>query len=91
MIFDRRVSVATMLSICAGVLGLKRIPSAGSRLRRVVRGRGHVFLEGGAGGILVLHDGGEYERRGERHREGVGHNFIVPLEGVFADVSFSEP
>ena len=28
----------------------------------------------------------EYERRGERHREGVGHNFIVPLEGVFADV-----
>ena len=25
MIFDRRVSVATMLSICAGVLGLKRI------------------------------------------------------------------
>ena len=34
----------------------------------------------------MLHDGGEYERRGERHREGVGHNFIVPLEGVFADV-----
>ena len=40
-------------------------------------------LEGGAGGILMLHDGREDEGADEGHGQRVCHGFVVLVEGVF--------
>ena len=46
----------------------------------------HVALEGGAGGVLMLHDGGEDEGADKRDAQRVGHRFVVLVEGVLAHV-----
>ena len=47
---------------------------------------GQVALEGGAGRILVLHDGTEHEGAHEGNRQAVGHSLVVLLERVFMHV-----
>ena len=49
-------------------------------------GYAEMALEGGTGGILVLHDGTEDEGADEGYGETVGHGFVVLLEGVLVDV-----
>ena len=49
-------------------------------------GYGHVLLEGGARGLLLLHDGGKHEGAHEGDGERVGHGLIVLVEGVLEDV-----
>lgn len=49
-------------------------------------GNVHVLFEGRTGGILMLHDRGEYQCRGERYRKRVGDGLVVLLERVFKDV-----
>ena len=46
----------------------------------------HVALEGGAGRVLVLHDGCKDEGGHEGDGERVGDGFVVLLEAVFEDV-----
>ena len=46
----------------------------------------HVALEGGSGGVLVLHHAGERQRGGKGYRQGVGNRQVVLLEGVVDDV-----
>ena len=43
-------------------------------------------LEGGTGGVLVLHDGCEHKGGDEGNGERVGHRFVVLVEGVLKDV-----
>ena len=43
-------------------------------------------FEGGAGCILMLHNGREYEGADERHGQGVGHGLVVLVEGVFVHI-----
>ena len=49
-------------------------------------GDGHVALEGGAGRVLVLHDGCKDEGGHEGDGERVGDGFVVLLEAVLEDV-----
>ena len=49
-------------------------------------GYGHVLLEGGARGLLLLHDGGKHEGGHEGDGERVGHGLIVLVKGVLEDV-----